>query len=83
MFWGWSAAVAMAVACVWITLSAFQALIAPLANASGVQFRMHYLAAFGVFWSLYFGVACQRRARLALLFSLAGLAGFALHFVPF
>jgi len=79
---GWSAAVAMAIACVWTTLSAFQALIAPLANASDVQFKMHYLAAFGVLWSLYFGIACQRRARLAMFFSIAGLVGFALHFIP-
>lgn len=80
---GWIVAVGTAVACVVTTLWAFAAYIAPLANASDVPFRMQYLVGFGVLWSLFLGIACQRRARLVGLISLAGLAVFALHFVPF
>ncbi|MBI3248968.1 MAG: hypothetical protein HYZ50_20900 [Deltaproteobacteria bacterium] len=79
---GWLVAITAAVACVRTTLSAFDAAIAPLANASDVHFKMHYLAAFGVFWSVCVGVACQRRARFLALLSVAGFAVFVLHFVP-
>jgi hypothetical protein len=72
-----------AAACVGITWCAFSAYIAPIANASDVHFKMYYLAAFGIFSSVWVGVACQRRARFLVLLSVAGLAVFVLHFVPF
>ena len=82
-FGGWLIAIIAAIICIRTTRSAFNAYIAPLANASAVHFKMHYLTAFGVLWSLYLGVACHRRARLLAILSIAGLAAFVLHFVPF
>jgi hypothetical protein len=80
---GWLIAIIAAIICIRTTRSAFDAYVAPLANASDVPFKMHYLAAFGVLWSVCFGVACQRRARLLAMLSIAGLALFALNFVHF
>ena len=80
---GWLVAIMAAAACVRTTWSAFDAYIAPLANASVVHFRMHYLAAFGILSSVCVGVACQRRARFLALLSVIGLAVFVLYFVPF
>lgn len=78
---GWFIAVVSATSCIYATWSAFNTSIAPLVNASEVSLRVHYLSAFGLLWSLCFGVACQRRARFLALLSLAGLAVFVLHFV--
>src|SRR5678815_5486725 len=67
---GWLIAIIAAIICIRTTRSAFNAYIAPLANASDVHFTMHYLAAFGVLWSLCLGVACHRRARLLAMLSI-------------
>jgi hypothetical protein len=78
----WLAAAVSALTCVSATVVAFEYYVAPLANASDVNFQMHYLAGFGVFWSAALGVSLTHRARFLMALAIAGLALFVCHFIP-